>query len=843
MVGETTLSWTRIGSSVVVVCVIFALAIQASEAIEPALQPKTDSKTVVDDDPQSILDRSWLSRPWNIERREEPIDLTIDGRPSESVWDGVPVHETLKVVNREPDNFYAPANSTRTKLFYTDKGLYVSAVMEQDHSTFVRLLTAPDGGSLTRDFFTIGLDTSGEGKYGYYFTICLGDTKMEGLLRPPRGFDRSWDGAWWGRTAVTDEGWSAEMFIPWSVMNMPKVDGDRKIGLYISRNVPHDSEHYAWPAIHWHSQVFMTIFQPIVFKEVSPRQQLSFFPYLAQTQDEIEGTSLTKQGFDVFWRPSTDFQLTGTITPDYGTVEADAVVINLTAYETFFPEKRLFFQEGVEVFQPSQRSTFSTNRPAVLLLHTRRIGAPAIFPDIPSDAEFDYSQLRRASEIRAATKATGKVGQYRYGVLAAMEEDSEFHAFQDTEPLAIKQEGRDFRAMRLLHESAGAANSTFGFMSTSMQHPSVNAKTHGFDGRIQMGEGRFFVESQMVMSSVEDERGGYGGFIDIRYSPSPSVRHQFSYETFDRNLNLRHMGYIDRNNYTGYAFTSDWRHFDYGSIEQSNTRVELVYAENSEGERLRAQLFSSTFFTFKNRNVMWVGGNYSPSTVDDRNSFNNGSFRLNSTWFVGLDWGTDSTKRLFHYSWIGTSISAIGEHQYTIHSSWTWRPLDRINLYATGDYFHSNGWVLHQFARNFTGFQTEQMSIQLGSEYFLSADHRIRVDLQWRGYRAFESRFFQLPVDSLSLVEVPDPDAASNYDFAISRLNLQFRFHWQIAPLSDFYLVYTKSASLPDALGLSFLDAFSDTFAHPVSEFIAAKVRYRIGSGSRMPRIFRRNRS
>ncbi|MCZ6617735.1 MAG: DUF5916 domain-containing protein [Gammaproteobacteria bacterium] len=128
-------------------------------------------------------------------------------------------------------------------------------------------------------------------------------------------------------------------------------------------------------------------------QSLETKSQIAVFPYASVTQDEITGEQEYRVGADLSWRPSTNLQLTATLNPDFGAVESDEVVVNLTAFETFFPEKRLFFLEGNEVFITTPRSdvnrfqstqrgsgaraTPPTYRPEpTTLLNTRRIGGP-----------------------------------------------------------------------------------------------------------------------------------------------------------------------------------------------------------------------------------------------------------------------------------------------------------------------------------------------------------------------------------------------------------------------------------------------------------------------------------
>ena len=279
--------------------------------------------------------------------RVEDADIRIDGRVDEPIWSEIPAFDRMKIIN--PDTFEKSRYSTKIRIFSDNKGLYVSADMEQPKETLVERLTTRDE-SVNSDTFYVMIDTSGEGLYGYNFGLSLGGSKQDGKIAPERVMSFEWDAPWIGETAVTDSGWSAEMFLPWSAMSMPGAEDDRRIGLLTGRKVAHLDELWGWPELPFSKPRFISGFSPASLEGVNPRQQWEVYPYVSATSDEISNEADGRGGIDVAWRPSSNLQLTATVNPDFGSVESDDVVVNLTAYETFFPEKRLFFLEGNEVF-------------------------------------------------------------------------------------------------------------------------------------------------------------------------------------------------------------------------------------------------------------------------------------------------------------------------------------------------------------------------------------------------------------------------------------------------------------------------------------------------------------
>ena len=301
----------------------------------------------------SALASGEQQEPIVLVRSPSDAQIRIDGVGDDAAWDGIDAFDEFLVT--DPDILEPAVQKTAVRITYTDQGFYLLAEMQQDPESLVERLSSRDAW-MTRDYLSFCLDTSGEGRYAFWFNLALGGSKSDGTILPERQFNNSWDGAWHGATSRTEDGWSAEFFIPWSIVTMPKVNGQRQLAIYVSRKVAKDDAQHSWPPLPRTLPKFLSAFQPLLVDNVKVRQQLSVFPYGSTLYDGVTEDSIFKSGVDVFWRPSTNLQLTATANPDFGTVEADDLVVNLTAYPTFFPEKRLFFLEGYEVFIATSRA-------------------------------------------------------------------------------------------------------------------------------------------------------------------------------------------------------------------------------------------------------------------------------------------------------------------------------------------------------------------------------------------------------------------------------------------------------------------------------------------------------
>ena len=134
--------------------------------------------------------------------------------------------------------------------------------MEQPRATLIRRLSSRDGRRVNRDSIGITLDTSGEGRYGYWMNVALGGSQSDGTVLPERQFSSDWDGAWYSGTAVTENGWSAEILVPWSQVGMPRTGSLRTINVALSRKLASLDESWGLPALPGSQPLYMSAMQP-----------------------------------------------------------------------------------------------------------------------------------------------------------------------------------------------------------------------------------------------------------------------------------------------------------------------------------------------------------------------------------------------------------------------------------------------------------------------------------------------------------------------------------------------------------------------------------------------------
>ncbi len=327
--------------------------------------------------------------------------LHLDGRPDEAHWADIPPIRDF--VQKEPVFGVLPREAIEVRFAFDDHALWVAARMEVKDREVQAPLTRRDNASKAEHLW-ISLDTYHDKRTAYSFGVSASGVRLDFVHRSDseRDRDSGFNPVWQARTQRDKSGWTAELKIPFSQLRFNASD-TQVWGLNIDRWIPSRNEDVFWIPVPkdetgWSSRMG----ELHGISGIKPSRRVELLPYASGTgvRGEEEGTPF-RDGWDQSARAGLDFKmglgpnltLESTIHPDFGQVEADPAEVNLSAFETFFPERRPFFTEGASIFNGVQGYFYS-----------RRIGgAPR------GDAEGDAVQYPRSSEIAAAAKLSGRL--------------------------------------------------------------------------------------------------------------------------------------------------------------------------------------------------------------------------------------------------------------------------------------------------------------------------------------------------------------------------------------------------------------------------------------------------
>ncbi len=338
----------------------------------------------------------------------------IDGRLDDVAWGSV--DWAGEFVQREPADGVPPSKQTQFKVVYDDQALYF-AFRAFDDPTLVRsLLSRRD--RFPGDWVEVNIDSYFDHRTAFSFTLSLSGTRGdEAISEDGNRWDTNWDPVWEGATAVDKEGWTGEMRIP---LNELRFSGEDKQtwGLQVQRRLFRQEERSTWQPIPKGVPGWVSRFGELRGLDgLKPRRRLELLPYSVAKAERFEqvpgdpfrdgGSGGLVGGLDGKLGVTSDMTLDLTLNPDFGQVEADPSQVNLTAFETFFEEKRPFFIEGASIFNLSLAPAitgghFARDR----LFYSRRIGGAP--PHSPELAEGEYLDQPQSSSILGALKLSGK---------------------------------------------------------------------------------------------------------------------------------------------------------------------------------------------------------------------------------------------------------------------------------------------------------------------------------------------------------------------------------------------------------------------------------------------------
>ena len=346
-------------------------------------------------------------------RLEHPLE--IDGILDESLYSTIP---NGPFIQYEPNNGSLGSEDTEFWIGYDDNALYISAMMyDSSPDSIVARMSRRDPVGESSDILFMIIDSYHDKRSGFWFGINPVGSIADGTISNDSDFDNSWDGLWDGQGRINENGWSTEIRIPFSQLRFNKA-AENIMGIGLGRRIHRKEEMDFFTFIPRDESGMVSHFAILKgIKNIQPPKRLEMTPYITgnygilKTEDDnpfYNGKdSDINIGTDLKVGIGNNLTIDATINPDFGQVEVDPSELNLTAFETFYQEKRPFFVEGAGIFRfgvggPTNRMNFGTMEPT--FFYSRRIGR---YPQ--GDTDGDWVKVPSATSILGATKISGKI--------------------------------------------------------------------------------------------------------------------------------------------------------------------------------------------------------------------------------------------------------------------------------------------------------------------------------------------------------------------------------------------------------------------------------------------------
>ena len=475
----------------------------------------------------SVAQEGAVRKVMDIVRTETPP--LVDGRLDEQVWQQATVIADLH--QYDPLEHGVPSETSIFYVLYDDENLYVGARLLDSEPSLISARQMVQGQSVdVDDRIEVILDPFNNKRTGYRFQLNPRGVRRDGLFDRGTRVNEDWDGIWHAEAVIDDEGWTAEIVIPFKSLNFDPNNPDW--GFTVGRAIPRKQEKMAWTSfdrdIHPSSAGVLS-----GFSGLQQGRGLDIIPSvsLAGNQNYLTDSRATQTdpSLDVFYNFSPS--LTGILTfnTDFSATEVDDRQVNLTRFPTFFPEKRDFFLKDVDIFSFGPGRSGNGRNANGIPYFSRRIG---------------LSDTGQAVDINSGAKLTGRVGRFNVGVLGVNQDGFEGrNGYVDESNLFV---GR--LSANVLEESSVGMIFTSGNPRSNIDNSLAGADFRYRSRQLLPGrttEGSLWFQ-QADSGNVDTDESNWG--MDFGVNASEGFSGRVEYEVMQPNFDPA-LGFVRRSNY------------------------------------------------------------------------------------------------------------------------------------------------------------------------------------------------------------------------------------------------------------------------------------------------------
>jgi hypothetical protein len=769
----------------------------------------------------------------------------IDGVLDDGIWRSVlPATDFVQI---DPEEGKPASENTEVRVLYDDEALYFGCMFyDSDPDGIVAHLTRRDN-EIESDQGSIRIDSYHDHQTAYEFTFNAAGVKIDILQYDDANReDPSWDPVWNLETRIQQNGWSAELRIPFSILRYnadPSDTVEHEWGINFYRRISRKLEQSRWQFTPKRESGFVSRFGHLNgLRGLPTPRRLELLPFVVAEQQYKPARSYQDKqqeftpngGLDVKYGLSNNIVLDATINPDFGQVEADPAVLNLTTFETFFPEKRPFFIEGTQIIR------FSTFGDAFGpgMFYSRRIGR-AISPDeiaVPEGGRI--LDLPRTVSILGAAKVSGKTdGGLSLGVLQAFTR-RETATVADSLGRNTEQVVEPFGHYNVIRLRQDVLeNSNIGMIVTSAaKEHRFPALTAGADWNLRFDSNVYQLEGFLAFSrttgSDQQRMNGTAGKVSLARIAAEHWLWDFGVDYTSKQYNINDVGFFFRPN--DYGAT--------GTLQYKEDRPSAWYRYYQISAFLHERLNFDGVNLFRETNLSgtMLFGNYwgaaaiigsDAGKYDDRETRGNGLYQRPHPYSIGMSLSTDTRDPLIvevsqSLGWdTRRKRQSLTELELIVKPlTWMeWQVETRFeqvrDLEAWVDNVDFGGSTASIFADRSTDeigvtlrgtiTFTRELTLELYGQVFLAKGHFLDFR-RLVGSSAFEPYAY-----------------ASSRDFNDQSFNSNIVLRWEYLPGSTLFLVWSQARFGSNGVYESTVaENLSDAFSVPAANAILLKISY-----------------
>jgi hypothetical protein len=773
--------------------------------------------------------------------RIDSAAITIDGKLDEPEWQQLPLLPEL--IQRSPVFGAASTHPTEIRAAYGPDGLYFAFVCHEHHGDVIAPFFQRDQ-IVASDYVQIEIDSNGDHTTGYVFGVSPSGAIFDGQLFRDTSQELLWDGVWRSGAVETAEGWTAEVFVPWSTLRFER-SASQTIGLNFVRVIndqqevdrlsfaPQGVPARVSEAIDWYG-----------IEDIDGGLNLELQPFISgrfliqRPPDSLDQSwrALPNAGFDLKYGITGDLTLDVAVNPDFGQAEVDAAVLNLSPFEIYFPEKRRFFLESKEIFE--------TRFP---LFYSRRVGAAPNPGDARTttrliDGEQQRGELYRLdpfSRVLGSLRMTGQVAPgWVLGVLTAATGPTwGMQRFSNGLEQRVPVDPYSGWSVLRLRRHFDPQTWVGGIVTNAARlGDGAEATTGGFDYNINFR--KRWIHGAQVIATHDGEKSGMGGSASWTRS-GRRTSWNLSGEFLTPRANFSDLGFMTETNYgrggTGLAV---FNARPIGQLRELSVSLDVAVASSFAGQLTEKFLMTNwTLETLGLWRVRVFAGGHLPQ-LDLFETRGNIPWEVPFHWWAGARMWTPRNKRV-SASIGGNYGEQAGRPGPDVFLDLEFRPIDRLQIIFGGAWNGSFGrprWVAEREADAVPIFGRAEI---LTTNANLRLTLAITPTLSMTSFNqlfysaAHHTEFLELRAPDLLVPIAADPWLGTT-DRGLTSLVSNSILRWEYLPGSFLFVAYTHRSALSQTDGViryRSVDAFTNLVADRADheDVLFIKLAYLLG--------------
>ncbi len=788
-------------------------------------------------DSHGKLDSAYLVRK-TIEARRISTPPKIDGELNEPFWHSLPVADNF--VEYSPRNGTMPEFQTRVMFAYDDQAFYIGAIMiDPNPDSICKELGRRDQiESLNTDYISFDILPYNDALNMFEFKVSPANLQSDTKYSPV-GQDPNWDAVWESAAQITNEGWVVEIKIPYSALRFPKVE-EQVWGINMWRHIRRYHEWSTWCFVDNKVRELFNYYGEVVgIRNINPPVRLSFSPYVTGYVEKNPGNKkwsyFIRGGMDLKFGINESYTLDMMLIPDFGQVQSDDIILNLSPFEVRYDEKRQFFTEGTELFDKCE------------IFYTRRVGSMPRDYFAPYDnMKADEIVTRNPEETRIinATKISGRNAKgLGLGFFNAMTTNT-WAEIQDTITGATRRiSTQPFTNYNVLVVDQNLKNNSYvTLINTNYWTPDdkFSANVTGTEAKFSNKKNTFSVFGRMNVSQHYEEK--YKPSFGYRYElsvskPSGKFQYQLYRASMDKKYNPNNMGFLTNSNEDVNFLSFAYNVYDpFWKINTTRTSFYTVYTTLQSPNKFQDLRFELNNYTqFSSFWAIYLEGGLEPLGSHDYYEPRYWGYVFKKPLSYDFTWdiATDLRKPFHIHTRIILSNTPENKNfSARITLVPRIRFSDKFTVTLRADYqknMNDYGWVTTSYDSLNNPIiyfgRRDVMTIDniISASYIFNTklSLSLRVRHYWSQVRYFD--YYTLGTDGY----LTDVNYWQNHNINFNVFSADLQFIWYFAPGSELSVVWKNFIStLDDKLEQDYIEDLRNTLSAPQTNSFSVKILY-----------------